>query len=83
MSSVRQQSEWDAGHLPGAVHVELGSLTDPLDVDRPMTVMCGHGERAMTGASVLERLGHREISVLTGGPTDWARDTGAELVTGS
>jgi glyoxylase-like metal-dependent hydrolase (beta-lactamase superfamily II)/rhodanese-related sulfurtransferase len=78
---VRQQSEWEAGHLPGAMHVELGSLTDPIAAG-PVTVMCGHGERAMSGASILERLGHREISVLAGGPADWARQSGHELITG-
>ena len=34
--------------------------------------MCGHGERAMTAASLLARLGHRELAVAIGGPGDWA-----------
>ena len=51
---VRQDYEWAAGHVPGAVHVELGALHDADVPDGPITAMCGHGERAMTGASVLE-----------------------------
>ena len=47
-----------------------------------ITVMCGHGERAMTGASLLEAAGHRGLSVLAGGPDDWSEATGAELETG-
>ncbi|HEX2807281.1 MAG TPA: rhodanese-like domain-containing protein [Kineosporiaceae bacterium] len=58
---IRQDGEYAAGHVPGAVHVELGDLTDP-DVDGripagPLVVMCGHGERAMTAASLLARAG--------------------------
>jgi rhodanese-related sulfurtransferase len=45
----------------------------------PITVMCGHGERAMTGASLLEAAGH-DVSVLTGGPSDWVSATGGSLV---
>ena len=38
--------------------------------------MCGHGERAMTGASILEAAGHPDVAVLAGGPADWAAATG-------
>jgi rhodanese-related sulfurtransferase len=78
---VRQDSEWAAGHLPGAIHVELGDLADASLPGAPMTVMCGHGERAMTGASVLEAAGHREVSVLAGGPGDWSDATGLDVQT--
>ena len=56
---VRLRSEFDNGHVPGALNIELGALR-PADVpDGPITVMCGHGERAMTGASLLAARGHR------------------------
>ncbi len=45
--------------------------------------MCGHGERAMGAASLLERTGHRDLAVLDGGPEDWAEATGGKLTTGS
>jgi hydroxyacylglutathione hydrolase len=79
---VRQRSEWTAGHLPNAIHVELGALREASLPDAPITVMCGHGERAMTGASLLEAAGHRDLSVLAGGPGDWSAATGVELRTG-
>lgn len=79
---VRQDAEWVAGHLPGAVHVELGELQGSAVPSGPVTVMCGHGERAMTGASLLEAVGHLEVSVLAGGPGDWQAFTGIELETG-
>jgi hydroxyacylglutathione hydrolase len=81
---VRQASEVAAGHLPGALAVELGALAgDRLPVelpDGPVTVMCGHGERAMTAASLLARTGHHDLRVAHGGPQDWQRATGRALV---
>jgi len=80
---VRQASEVAAGHLPGALAIELGALAgDRLPVDLPegpVTVMCGHGERAMTAASLLARAGHHDLRVVHGGPQDWQRATGQTL----
>jgi rhodanese-related sulfurtransferase len=80
---VRQHSEHDAGHLPGAQLIELGDLADHAgDVPAAaVMVMCGHGERAATGASLLERAGHADVSILLGGPADWAAATGRSLDT--
>jgi rhodanese-related sulfurtransferase len=85
---IRQTSEFTAGHIPGAAHVELGDLagisagpgTNP---EEPTVVMCGHGERAMGAASLLTRAGHREVSVLVGGPDDWAAATGRPVEEGA
>jgi hydroxyacylglutathione hydrolase len=78
---IRQDDEWAAGHVPEASHVELAQLRelDPAHLpEGPLTVMCGHGERAMTGASLLEAVG-RPASVLSGGPGDWVAATGRPL----
>jgi rhodanese-related sulfurtransferase len=82
---IRQRSEYVEGHLPGATHVELGDIPErATDIpDEPTVVMCGHGERAMGAASLLERAGHRDLAVLDGGPQDWAEATGGKLTTGS
>lgn len=81
---VRQVAEYAAGHVPGADHVELGELaTDGGRVDgSPVVVMCGHGERAMGAASLLERAGHPDVAVLVGGPDEWAGATGQDLAAG-
>ena len=79
---VRQHSEFETGHVPGAVNIELGSLAHSAAPDGPVTVMCGHGERAMTGASTLTRRGHRDVSVLDGGPDTWAEWSGQALAVG-
>lgn len=78
---VRQESEFAAGHLPGARHAELGSIpVTPLGQE-PLTLMCGHGERAMTAASILAAAGHRDLTVAIGGPEDWAAASGRALQT--
>jgi glyoxylase-like metal-dependent hydrolase (beta-lactamase superfamily II)/rhodanese-related sulfurtransferase len=78
---IRQQNEWDEGHVPGAIHVELGDLANTSVPDEPVTVMCGHGERAMSGASILQAAGHRDVSVLASRPGDWQAATGTDLET--
>ncbi len=85
MLDVRQDAEFEEGHLPGARHVELGAIPleiADLDAGGSVTVMCGHGERAMTGASLLARAGRSEVAVAVGGPDDWAAAHGRPLHTG-
>ena len=78
---VRQASEYTGGHLPDARNIELGALTSQAAevTGRPLVTMCGHGERAATAASVLERAGHTGVAILPGGPPDWAQATGRKL----
>ena len=81
---IRQDAEYGAGHIPGAAHVELGALATaeaPIGPG-PLTVMCGHGERAMTAASLLAAAGHSDLTVAVGGPADWAAATGRPLQAG-
>ena len=80
---VRQASEYRGGHVPGALPIELGDLAGPAigDLPRQAVFMCGHGERAMTAASIAARSGS-EPTVFIGGPEDWARRTGLPLVRG-
>lgn len=69
---VRQVSEFEMGHVPGAVNVELAQLTAAHLADGPLTVMCAHGERAMTGASLLAAQGRTDIVCLEGGADTWS-----------
>jgi len=71
---VRQDSEWAAGHIPGAVHIENGRLPWddlPLPTDRPIAMYCQHGARSMAGLSVLARRGYRQLLLVTGGFAEW------------
>ena len=82
---VRQASEYRIGHPPGARNIELGALDgSAASVEAgPVVTMCGHGERAASAASVLERAGHTAVAVLAGGPPDWADATGLVLERGA
>lgn len=80
---VRQHSEYVAGHVPGALSAELGSLIEDDHLpEGALTLMCAHGERAMTAASLLEQAGRTELTVVAGGPEAWAEATGRQLQPG-
>lgn len=68
---VRQTSEVSTSRVAGARHIELGRLASDVP-EGPVVTMCGHGERAATAASLLERAGRPDVSILAAGPSDWA-----------
>ena len=81
---VRQAAEYWAGHVPGALNIELGDLPAALGrlTDVPTVVMCGHGERAMGAASLLSRAGFTHVAVFAGSPARWAAANGEGLIRG-
>jgi glyoxylase-like metal-dependent hydrolase (beta-lactamase superfamily II)/rhodanese-related sulfurtransferase len=79
---VREQHEWDDGHLPGAVHVpyhELKTLPDTIDPSRPVAAVCASGQRSGVAASLLARLGVRDVVHVVGGGVGTIARDGAEL----
>lgn len=70
---VRQANEWNGGHLPGARHIELGSIdaSSGSIPAGPLTLYCAHGDRAMSAASLLEAAGRNEMTVIDGGFEAW------------
>jgi len=71
---VRQPSEWQAGHVPGAVHIpggELPSRVDEVDLERPVAVYCGSGYRSSVAGSVLSARGHHAVHNVLGGFSAW------------
>jgi hydroxyacylglutathione hydrolase len=68
---VRERGEWDAGHLPGAVHTpyhDIDGIPDGIDPARPVAVICASGQRSGVGASLLKRFGAPAvIHVVEGG----------------
>lgn len=82
---VRQANEYRDGHVPGARHIELGALRESALglAGEPVVTMCGHGERATTAASVLERAGHSSVAIVLGGPDDWSQATSRALEGGA
>lgn len=81
---VREQDEWDAGHLPGAIHVPRGHLESRIDQLVPdrskrLIVYCASGNRSALAARTLEQeLGYERVESLRGGITLW-KDRGYEV----
>jgi sulfur-carrier protein adenylyltransferase/sulfurtransferase len=76
---VREQDEWDEGHIPGAVHVPRGHLESRIerlapDTSRPVVVYCSAGNRSAFAAKTLAELGYEDVVSLAGGFTDWKRN---------
>jgi hydroxyacylglutathione hydrolase len=71
---VRQASEYDAGHVPGAWHINGGSLADRLDElprGRPIATMCAAGFRASIAASLLRAAGFEDVAWVDRGFPMW------------
>lgn len=79
---IRQANEYGAGHVPGAINIELANVGTATLPGGTLTIMCGHGERAMTGASIIAAARRHDLVVLDGGPDTWSAATGQSLVTG-
>src|SRR5687768_11989609 len=71
---VRGASEWQTGHLSGALHIPLGYLVDRLhEIPQSKTVVtqCQSGARSSIAASVLEQHGFKHVLNLNGGLAAW------------
>ena len=71
---VRQKSEWEQGHIPGAFHFEGGRVAWdelPFPHDRPLAIQCSSGNRSMSAISVLRRRGYHNVIQVEGGITKW------------
>ena len=81
---VRESTEWDAGHIPGATHVPRGYLESRIDGvvgdrARPVVLYCASGQRSALAAHTLkELLGYERVSSMTGGITLW-KDRGYDV----
>ena len=72
---VRNRSEWDVGHLPGATLIPLPELVERIGELAPeseILVHCQGGGRAAIAASLLEARGFRRVSDMVGGFGSWA-----------
>ncbi len=81
---VRERDEWDAGHLPGAVHVPRSFIESRIasvvpDPGAPVILYCASGNRSAFAAKTLEELGYTNVSSLAGGFSAW-QDAGLATV---
>jgi molybdopterin/thiamine biosynthesis adenylyltransferase/rhodanese-related sulfurtransferase len=74
---VREDNEWDAGHLPGAKHVPRSYLESRIEGAAPdrsqrVVLYCASGNRSALGArTLMEDLGYEHVESMTGGYTLW------------
>lgn len=73
---VREPSEWDEGHIDGAVHLPMGEAVKrrgEVPPDQPKAVLCAGGLRSSTVISALAREGLSAWYNVAGGMTAWTR----------
>jgi hydroxyacylglutathione hydrolase len=73
---VREPTEWDDGHVDGALHLPMFdavSRRGELPADRPIAVLCAGGLRSSTVISALQRHGIGRLHNVTGGMAAWVK----------
>jgi hydroxyacylglutathione hydrolase len=74
---VREEAEWQQGHIPGSVHMpyhDIDSVPDGIDPAQPVAVICASGQRSAVAASLLQAHGAKDvIHVVDGGVGTWER----------
>jgi rhodanese-related sulfurtransferase len=74
---VRNQDEWDAGHVPGATLIPLPQLASrlaELPQDQEIVVICRSGNRSATARDILLDAGFSSVTSVAGGFNDWVRN---------
>ena len=69
---TREESEWNAGHVAGAVHLSKGIIerdveTKVPDHDATLVLYCGGGFRSALVADNLRQMGYKNAISLDGG----------------
>jgi rhodanese-related sulfurtransferase len=73
---VREDDEWDAGRIEGALHIGLQQLRDnmaKIDTDRPVVFYCHVGARSAMAAQAFRGIGIDAYS-MAGGLRQWANE---------
>ncbi len=73
---VREESEFAAGHIPGAIHVSKGVIERDIetvvpDPNKEILLYCGGGFRSALSAENLQRMGYRNVVSVDGGWRSW------------
>ena len=75
---VRSQEEVEQNEIPTAHHVHLTQLPQKMDdvlQGQRIYIFCGSGLRSMTAASLLQRAGYDDLTVVLGGLAGWSSVT--------
>ncbi len=72
---VREDSEFKAGHIPGALWIPLGELPQRLDeipTDGPVVTVCRSGNRSAQALRLLQNQGFENAHNMLGGMNAWS-----------
>jgi len=73
---IRTHKEYENGHIPGAIHVQLSDIGDKikkLKKDKELVVYCQSGNRSIWAIKRLMGMGFKNLSNLKGGYHAWKR----------
>lgn len=75
---VREESEYAAGHLPGAVHIGKGVIERDIerlvpDPATPLVLYCGGGFRSALAVDAIQKMGYTNAISMDGGWTAWTQ----------
>lgn len=73
---VREESEWQAGHIVEAMHLGRGILERDIeqripDPNAEIVLYCGGGYRSALAADNLQQMGYTQVKSMAGGIRDW------------
>lgn len=79
---VREQDEWHAGHISGAMHLSKGIIERDIeqaipDANEMMVLYCGGGYRSALAAAALDAMGYTRAVSMAGGWRSWTAQGGA------
>ena len=80
---VREESEYAAGHLPGAAHLSKGVIERDIeraipDASAEIVLYCGGGYRSALAADSLQKMGYTNVISMDGGVRAW-REAGYQV----
>ena len=73
---VREQYEYDEGHIPGVTLIPLGSVPNRLDeipTDKEVIFVCRSGNRSSHATQFLQQQGFENIHNMLGGMNAWQK----------
>ncbi len=73
---VREDNEWNAGHVPRAIHLGKGIVERDIetaipDLDAEIVLYCGGGYRSALAADHLQQMGYTNVWSMDGGVRGW------------
>jgi rhodanese-related sulfurtransferase len=73
---VREDTEWNQAHLPGAVHLGKGVIERDIekaipDHEAEIVLYCGGGYRSALAGDAVQKMGYTNVISMDGGIGDW------------